>query len=53
MDREELGQQAVSVMEKTSTRSGWAVAAVSIDTIGEAHKRGEKVELRGLARFRL
>jgi DNA-binding protein HU-beta len=52
MNRKELGQKATFAMEKASTTAGWSGAADAfIDTIGEALKRGEKVELRGFGTF--
>jgi DNA-binding protein HU-beta len=52
MNRKELGQKAVFAMEGAAQKHGWPGAADAlIDTIADALKRGERVELKGFGSF--
>jgi DNA-binding protein HU-beta len=52
MNRKELAQKAMFAMEGAAQKKGWpgAVDAL-IDTISEALKRGETIELKGFGSF--
>jgi len=52
MNRKELAQKAMFVMEGAAQKDGWPGAIDALfTTIAEALKRGEKVELKGFGAF--
>jgi len=52
MNRKELAQKAVFAMEGAAQKKGWPGAADAlIDTIAEALRQGDGVELKGFGSF--
>jgi len=52
MNRKELSQKAMFAMEGAAQKAGWAGAADAlIDTIADALKHGERVDLKGFGSF--
>ena len=52
MNRKELAQKAMFAMEGAAQKKGWSGAVDAlIDTISEALKRGETIELKGFGSF--